>query len=66
MFFHFYISSPFSALHFSSIYISHPYTPILNKLFFSGKIFFRNNLYDKKTFVGSASYLYKYYKYIIT
>jgi hypothetical protein len=58
MFFHFYISSPFIALHTSSLHpypYSHSYMPILNKLFFSSKIFSRNNLYDKTTFVGSAS-----------
>jgi hypothetical protein len=55
MFFHFNISSPFTVLHTSSTYIPHLYTPILNYLFFSSKIFSRNNLYDKTTFIGSAS-----------
>jgi hypothetical protein len=50
MFFHFYILSPLTALHTSSTYIPHPHTPILNYFFFS-----RNNLYDKTTFVWSAS-----------
>jgi hypothetical protein len=57
MFFHFYISSSFIALHTPSTYIPHPYIPILNELFFSNKIFSRNNLYDKIMFVGSASFI---------
>jgi hypothetical protein len=58
MFFHFYISSPFIALHISSLHpypYPHSYMPIFNKLFISSKIFSKNNLYDKTTFVGSAS-----------
>jgi hypothetical protein len=60
MFFHFYFSSPFTALT-SYTYIAYPYTLILNKLFSSSKIFSRNNLYDKTMFIGSASNIIKIY-----